>query len=113
MAEELTLEELCKIAGEDSAKARYIGNFIRQALLDESPEMRQEAVKKLELETIAGYRTIKSFEADHEILILLDLNESENPLLSNPQLIPLTKIHPDYSGEKVYHFKTIFWNHQA
>ncbi|MEK6859962.1 MAG: hypothetical protein AABX54_04045 [Nanoarchaeota archaeon] len=108
MEEASTLEELCNIVGESPQRATYIGNFIRQALLDEHEAMRQEAVGKLESETIAGYRVIKSFEADRDVLVLLDLNESEDPRLSNPQLISLRSMYPDYQGEQVYHFETSF-----
>jgi hypothetical protein len=104
MANIETLEDICKISGEDPTRAIYIGAFLKQALLDEHIEMRQEAIERLKQERIGGYRVIKSFEADNEVLILLDLNESEDSRLTNPQLIPLTKITEDYQRQ-VYHFK--------
>ena len=99
-----TLEDVCKIANEDLTKARYVGNFIKQALLDEHPKMREEAVERLRYERIGGYQIRESLEADNEVLILLDSNKSTDPRLTNPQLIPLRTITEDYK-EPVYHFK--------
>ena len=103
------LEDICKIANEDISKARYIGNFIKQALLDEPEVMRQEAIEKLRKERIGGYRIMKSLEADNEVLILLDLNESKDPRLTNPQLIRLRSIIEDYQ-KPVYHFEISYNN---
>ena len=105
-----TLEDICKIANEDPIKSKYIGNFIKQALLDEHEEMRQEAIERLKQETIGGYKVVKSLDADNEVLIVLDLNQSKDPRLTNPQLIPLRTITEDYQ-KPVYHFK-INYNHQ-
>lgn len=99
-----TLEKLCEIAGEDIQKAVFIGNFIKQALFDEHEEMRNQAIKILKQETIAGYKVIKSLEADNEVLIYLNQNKSEDPRLTNPQLIPLRTIE-DYKDKTIYHFK--------
>ena len=100
-----SLEDICDIAKEEPTKARYIGNFIKQALLDEHEEMRREAIERLRQETIGGYKIMRSLEADNEILIKLDLNKSEDPRLTNPQLIPLRTITDNYKDRTVYHFQ--------